>query len=241
MVSQVVALTAPPAWTSDYAQALEKARQTQCPLVVVLEDRTDPHSTLTALDDPDVQLALRNCSVCRVDVGTTEGANLAKKFGSTELPYTAVSDRAGKRIVLRAAGEYKDQEWIKLLASKLELPTPSLTASEHEPAPKAGVAPQKLELVVLSTKGCFYCEKLKQESISDPQVQAQLDRKFDVKFVDASVDGSLAQEHHVQIYPATLVLDEKGELMDRIDGFIEAPQLAARLGACRERQLQSVH
>lgn len=231
--SQVLAVTAVPTWSTDYGDAVRLARSSHRPLVVVLEDPTRPGGLAGALDTAPLRLALRSYSVCRVDVTTDKGTELKQQLNATTVPYTIVSDETGRSIVVRAAGDVSPETFLALLGETVDVPVER--RAEALDAGKS-VSDSPLELVIVSTKGCVYCEKVKLETLPNPDVQRLIRRRVKVTLVDASQDDTLAKKHHVLTYPSILLLDERGNLLDRMEGFVEGPQLARRLLACKSRR-----
>ncbi len=235
MFSQVLAVSAVPTWSTDYGDAVKLARSSHRPLVVVLEDPTRPGGQAGALDTARLRLALRSYSVCRVDVTTNEGTELKQQLNATALPYMIVSDETGQSIAVRAAGDVSAETFLALLGEEVDTRvTPG--AGDTDAGTVRSDSPMPLELVVVSTKGCVYCEKVKLETLPDPHEQRLIRRRVKVTLVDASQDDTLAKKHHVLMFPSILLLDERGNLLDRMEGFVEGPQLARRLLACRSRR-----
>ena len=250
IVSQLAGQSGLLEWNSDYAAALAESRREQRPLVVVLEDRHQARGMSRLLDRPYAYVAFRDCTVCRLDVSSSQGAELAHELQATVFPYTMVSDPSGRRIVFRVAGEFTERMWLQLLSDALPHPismspvvmidrwpfkvgATSTTARKWRARQKA--ASKRLRVVVLSTNGCAYCEKLKIESLPDPAVARAMGDDMKLEYVNASEDESLSAQHGVAIYPTILVLDERSRLLDRIDGFVEPGRLAQRLAFCRRR------
>ena len=140
----VSATTSPVAWQSDYGKALRATRSDDRPLLVVLElsAATPPEMSPIALtNDPDTDEQptvndikdelLRPYQLCRVDVSTDYGRKVAKAFGVTEFPHTAIIDRTGSVIIFAKTGELTASEWESTLASHKEgeRPTTSLVSN----------------------------------------------------------------------------------------------------------------
>jgi hypothetical protein len=106
-------------WNSDYGQALAAARADQAPLLVVLENRTSPATSLDEslfADDAEQTKALKPYRLCRVDVSTEYGQKVATAFGATQFPLTAIIDKSGSVILHKQAGQLSADQWKSTLA-----------------------------------------------------------------------------------------------------------------------------
>jgi hypothetical protein len=242
LATQFLAIAPVPQWNSDYARAVRVARSQHQPLVVILEDRSQEQRTASVLDHPMVKQTLRDCSVCRLDVRTRTGARLASQLNARDFPYTVVSDRSARTIVFRGAGEFNKDTWLGLLEDVIDPPSGSHGAEKRRQnertdvlrragADTSTVESPKLRVVVVSSDGCAYCEKLKAETLPHPAVGRVLNNDMSLEYVNASEDDSLARKHDVMVYPSILVLEDD-ELLDKIDGFVGPGELVDRLQAC---------
>lgn len=109
-------------WTTDYGKALKEARTAGKPLMVVLEDsQTSEQSREVAelTKSEESAKTLAKYHLCKVDVSTSEGKQVAKAFGATEFPYTAVTDVEAQHIVYRLPGRQTGRELTGKLASNI--------------------------------------------------------------------------------------------------------------------------
>lgn len=219
----------PATWNTDYAQAVKKARTEHRPLVVVLEDRTQSKPSIGMLDHPLVRLTLANCSVCRLDVKTRSGAEVAARLRAQTFPYTVVSDRSGRRIVFRSSGEVDDGTMLRLLGAVMET---SLVSDEETVGSEDSSVEHRLRVVLISSDGCAYCERMKAETLPDPAVGRVLEQGMNLEYVNATEDDTLTVRHQLQVYPTILVIKPDGRLVDRIDGYVSPSELVPRLEAC---------
>ncbi len=86
------------------------------------------------------------------------------------------------------------------------------------------------------TDNCFYCVKLDRETFTDPQVVRVLNERFIPLKINASKEPVLAQRLQVQVYPTLILATREGKILDRIEGFRDAPQFHESL----QRVLASV-
>ena len=123
MVSASLAVTAKGdlEWSHDYGKAKAAAAASQRPLLVVLEDPADDDARfddqMFVAKDSNLKL-IRQFELCRVDVKTAYGKRVAKAFGVTKLPYTAITDKTAKYITFRGAGPMSTEQWTKTLETR---------------------------------------------------------------------------------------------------------------------------
>jgi hypothetical protein len=105
-------------WKGDYAKALEAAKKAGKPLLVVMEKPGDSMTETVAADsDVTSSSLLEPYELCRIDVTTPEGKCVAEAFDASEFPYTAVTDKEKKNIILRKAGHYSRLDWATMLVT----------------------------------------------------------------------------------------------------------------------------
>jgi hypothetical protein len=59
---------------------------------------------------------LKSYRLCRVDATTEYGKKVAKAFGATQLPHTAIIDRTGSVVLFKQAGQIAATDWNAALA-----------------------------------------------------------------------------------------------------------------------------
>ena len=131
-----------PKWNSDYGKALEAARTAKRPLVVLIENPKMPEQSLDrrALSKvADSNKLLAKYELCNIDVTTDVGKRVAKAFGATQLPYTAVTDSKAQKVVYRGSGHRRPKQWIAMLVART---TPKTTAFKvsHRPQSHYGAS-----------------------------------------------------------------------------------------------------
>lgn len=114
-------LTSAPAddrWTSDYGQALEAARSSNKPLLVVLHKPSEPKQAIQQVafsDDSEQAALLANYELCQIDVATPAGEAVAKAFGAKSYPYTVITNKTANKVIFRKAGAFSDGQWTTTL------------------------------------------------------------------------------------------------------------------------------
>lgn len=95
-------------------------------------------------------------------------------------------------------------------------------APQYASAPAQSYAPSRSgnKAYVFTTSRCHYCQELKQNTLSNPQVQAEL-ASLNWQPVDA--DGGsgreLAQRYGVRGYPTTVIVNPSGGVVKTIVGY----------------------
>jgi len=105
---------------------------------------------------------------------------------------------------------------------------------QYAAAPAQGYAPSRSgnTAYVFTASWCHYCQKLKANTLSNPQVQAEL-ASLNWKQVDPDVGSGreLAQRYNVHGFPTTVVVNSSGGVVKTIVGY-SAP--ADYLGQLRQ-------
>ena len=107
-------------WQSDYGQALEASRAEARPLLIVLDNPSDPQAAaeeeqLTAEGEQVELLNAYEC--CHVDVSTEYGKKVADAFKAEEFPFAAIIDKTGSVVLCKKTGKVSDEEWQATLAT----------------------------------------------------------------------------------------------------------------------------
>lgn len=125
------ALGAEPAqsnWEANYGVALNAARETKKPLLIVIEDSKQPKSRIEQVRFNKASLQdelLSPFTLCRVDVSTEYGKKVAAAFETSEFPFTAITNRGATKIVYKHTGTYSTDQWVSTLISHKNVTTVS--------------------------------------------------------------------------------------------------------------------
>jgi hypothetical protein len=99
---------------SNYGDALQAARTTSRPLLVVISrDQGLPNSGGQA-DAGEEQVTtglLDSYVLCQIDADTDYGKRVAKAFRVKEFPHSVIIDKTAKRILYRKTGQFTEQTW----------------------------------------------------------------------------------------------------------------------------------
>ena len=118
--SALAAIPKPLPWQADYGKALSAARHDQRPLLLVLDVPGDPKAKVDkkpAVEKQAQAELLKAYQRCHVDVTTEYGKQVAKVFGATQFPFTAIIDKTGSIILCKKLGQLSDREWNETLAT----------------------------------------------------------------------------------------------------------------------------
>lgn len=92
-------------------------------------------------------------------------------------------------------------------------------------------AEKRLLLVDVYTDWCGWCKKLDREVFADGRVGAAAKDLVAVK-VNAEKGGEeIARRYRVRGYPTILFLDGAGEVVERVDGYVDASEMVKIVSA----------
>lgn len=121
IVSSSLGATPPqPEWSTKYGEALIHAKTVQRPLLVLLEDGSQPNQRVGQVDPTEGKtqnIFLNKYVLCRIDVSTAYGKQIANAFHATTFPYIVITDLNVKQIVYRRSGPVSDEDWVNTLVS----------------------------------------------------------------------------------------------------------------------------
>ena len=80
----------------------------------------------------------------------------------------------------------------------------------------------KTVALIFDQESCVYCDMLKEDVLSDNNVQKVLNDKFIVALVDINKEPELAAKYNVFGTPTTVFLDSDGNNVSSIEGYVES-------------------
>jgi thioredoxin-like negative regulator of GroEL len=83
-------------------------------------------------------------------------------------------------------------------------------------------------LLDMYTDWCEWCTALDETTYVDPAF-IEFSKRFTMSRINAEVDTVTAAHYHVRNYPTVLLLNEKGEEIDRVVGYLRAPEFIAQV------------
>lgn len=79
--------------------------------------------------------------------------------------------------------------------------------------------------VVIGTQNCYYCRKLENGPLRDPQLSTHLQRHFVLLKIDAHREPELTRALRVQAYPTIVIAGPDGKIHAFLEGYMEASRL----------------
>jgi hypothetical protein len=136
-------------WLTDYGAALQAARTTSRPLLLVISrEGAVPNSEVQPGSEPVAESPLESYVLCRIDAKSSYGKRVAEAFRVTEFPHAVIIDNTTKKILYSKAGQFSDQAWQATLAKYQSVPvvfdvtaTPSYSSTQYTPSRTTGVSP----------------------------------------------------------------------------------------------------
>lgn len=127
-----------PKWESDYGRALAKTKSNHKPLLIVLDNPRDVEDRVEAVRSVTEQSAGEDASsllspyeLCHVDVSTEYGQQVAQAFKAQTLPYMAIIDKTGRKIIYRHLGRISDDQWQAALVNHASGEIPRATPANY--------------------------------------------------------------------------------------------------------------
>jgi len=112
-----------PQWHTDYGAALAATRQSQRPLLVVIDDPGVAEHRIeqvSARNDRSGAEILESYELCHIDARTRYGQQVAASFKVRQYPHTAIIDRTGSVILHQQTGRFTTEAWVATLATYRE-------------------------------------------------------------------------------------------------------------------------
>ncbi len=114
------------------------------------------------------------------------------------------------------------------------------THSSIEQAWRSAVAEKKTLLVMFTSKHCVYCTKMLSETYGHPAIQQMLAKGTETVLADAEDYRALIKRMGIRGYPTTLLVSPQGEVLDLVEGFVEAKAFAKRVSPLLTKQATHV-
>ena len=110
--------TADAQWRTKYGDALRAARAAKRPVLVVMDNPTNPKASLpevTETPDTTVKALLAGYELCHIDTTTEHGKKVAEAYKATDEPMTVILDNTTKKIMFKRKGLVKPLELVTAL------------------------------------------------------------------------------------------------------------------------------
>lgn len=74
-------------------------------------------------------------------------------------------------------------------------------------------------MIIFDGAACIYCEYLKDQTLTDPAVQKEINENDIILITETSQSPELADELDIHGTPTTVIFDENGKELDRLEGY----------------------
>ena len=95
--------------------------------------------------------------------------------------------------------------------------------NDFEYAFKEAKAHNRNVMIIFDGAACIYCEYLKEGTLTDPSVQKEINENNILLITESSESPELFQQLDIYGTPTTVILDQDGNELGRIDGY-EPPE-----------------
>ena len=82
----------------------------------------------------------------------------------------------------------------------------------------------KTVMLVFDQDSCIYCEMLKEGTLSDSDVQKEINEKFIPVIIDINKDYDTADKYDVFGTPLIVFVDDSGDEIGRIEGYVDSSE-----------------
>ena len=97
----------------------------------------------------------------------------------------------------------------------------------------------RLLLLDFSTEGCCWCRKLESTTFREPALVSLIDKDFIPLKIDADRDDSLTRALDIQGFPTLILATPSGEILNVVEGYLDAATLYCLLNRTAETAWQS--
>ena len=78
-------------------------------------------------------------------------------------------------------------------------------------------------MIIFDGAACIYCEYLKEDTLTDPDVQHEINENYIILITETSESPELSQQLDIYGTPTTVIFDENGKELGRIEDY-EPPE-----------------
>lgn len=81
-------------------------------------------------------------------------------------------------------------------------------------------------MVFVTSKNCFYCQKMVEETFSHPQIAKANNERFETAILSRDKQPEIVKKLGIRAFPTTLLVNPDGSLQGRLEGFAEPVKFA---------------
>lgn len=101
--------------------------------------------------------------------------------------------------------------------------------NDLEHAFKDAKAHHRNVMIVFDGAACIYCEYLKEDTLTDPAVQKEINDNYIILITETSQSPELTSQLNIYGTPTTVILDENGKELGRIEEYEPPEEFLAHL------------
>jgi thioredoxin-related protein len=99
-----------------------------------------------------------------------------------------------------------------------------------EDAWQAAIAKKRPLVVFFTSDRCPHCERMLAETYANPAVRRLLLDHAETAIAHAARYRALVERLKVRGFPTTVIVSADGQIVDAVEGYLDAPNFARRLG-----------
>jgi thioredoxin-related protein len=107
-------------------------------------------------------------------------------------------------------------------------------------AHRASQASNRPMVLVFGSENCVYCRKLEKNTLAEARVAHTLDSSFVPVYLSYEQNLKAAEILNIKALPCTVILTPQADLLDRIDGFVEAEKFQTSLRSALKAQAEII-
>jgi thioredoxin-related protein len=104
-----------------------------------------------------------------------------------------------------------------------------------EEAWKVAIEKKKPLLVMFTSNNCTFCRKMIADTYSNQNVKDLLRGRTESVMAHSDHYASLIKKLGIRGYPSSLLISPEGEVLDFMEGYVDAPEFAKRVGPLLDR------